>query len=1134
MAAKDLELTLDGVPIEYPALVKEAFLNNWHASAHKTEVTSNCASLNDKYCWVLSRNQMFIWPRVKVASSHRASIPTQLPLPTSGLPRSVKCVVVYDGVYRGANKTQSPGVLVVSPEGVLRHWTSITSQNYDEKVLDINSEVALRVEMVDEPADGKSASFLLTTTSGTVYFLNGVGSDSGKTGALAAHRVIGREAHGFRRRLSSIVFGGASKESTSLVTNSFLHQSRDLLVVAVSADVLTVYNMLTPGEVWSLKTKEFFQPKVSDLFESELKKAPLLVRARLIDAAIFRKGLMVLMGGTHQESNSTHLFMMWFGPTWQTETPKEPQWGARISMSDYKPLFVKNDESIFSSLTLCISENTAHAKTADRTDGIIILNPFFAASVYIPFALDKPRKKSDVFWVKHLSLPSGDQLIGHSICKQYVYVMLLDGGVSTVRLLPRGFSDGSLLYNQEQVVVPSAAAGTEDWAVLSELLSEMVASGLPKTPMVHALHRSFELFGDKDMVKSAQELQPLVKMADQEMAKSIQQFMYAIIDYSDAANKTDTELHAKRVLTSRMILFLSHMGLYDRLILSPLIHTRNGVPVLQTGAAMLGEMSERVATTTAVWTWRNTNETNAAIFDAVIEKVLRVPEVQELGLKDKDALFGRCGLVHHIPLIAAKQLDVAVIGKAKGHKFEVFHSICELLVGIKDSITSYRGFSMKVSVPKTSVGWWTWDMFVPCYRDVAQRIVEELREGTLSDSERTRMVLYILSVYDFYLSESEEQPDCDKILQDLIGLGKPSDAMELAERHRDFGTLVKSYLTTDMDVRQKTFDRYKKMFEHYDFEMYLCEYLKKHGKNDILLQQRGKRVDDYLDSFKELRYSREIANKQYGKAAHTLMSLADTESKSFAKFTEYLTRAYYCASVTLKTEGVDVSEVLDFYKRRYPEMKHRKRIPIEILRTGYGNELDVMMSVEEMLEWNMANQPNDEATIEGFARAFQLLADLMAAHEPSAELREKVNKMWKALIDYDEWNRIKSKEDVEKKTIFGKFCDYLINSHATLKGDSFPDWTPLSRMLILPSDIESIVEDTDANTTGNQTSWIKGNVKWVEQQLERQEAMPKAAFFRPDTTYVGSISLAVLEGFGPILERREQRYIEKRKKPFAL
>ncbi|EGT56533.1 hypothetical protein CAEBREN_20282 [Caenorhabditis brenneri] len=1106
------------MPIEYPALVKEAFLNNWHASAHRTEILSHCASMNEKWCWVLSRNQMFIWEKVKPAN--RASIPTQLPLPTSGLPRSAKCVVVYDGVFRGANKTQIPGVVVISPEGVLRHWTSIESQNYVEKVLDINSEVALRVEMADEPCDGKSASFLLTTTSGTVYFLNGEGPDSAKTGALSCHKVVGREATGIRRRLSSIMFGGQQKDNTSMVTNTFSHMADDLLVVAVSPDILTVYNMLTPGEVWSLKNKDFFTPKIAEYFKTELKRDANMVRTRLIDAAVYRGGLMVLLGGTHEDSTRVHMFLVWIGPEWTTQTPTKLRWEYKITMSEHRALFLKKDDSIYSTLTLCIPQDTSEAKNAATTDGVIILNPYFAVTVFLPFNLEKPIKKDIVF--RHVAFPSREQLIGYAICKRYVYVMMLDSGVSTIRLLPRGFSDGTDVYKNTQVCVPSLAAGGDDWPILSELLSEMVASGLPKTPVFQSLHRSFEHFTEKDMNKASEELIEIVKMADQELARVVAQFLFAIIDYSDAANKTDTELHAKRVLTSRFNLFLQHMYLYERIVVSVCPVNRGGIMANRTGAIMLGEIAERVAATTAIWTWKCSNEANAAIFDAVIEKVLRIPEVQELGLKDKDALFGRCGLLHHIPMIAAQQLDKRVLTKVKTHRLEVFHAVCELLSGIKDAIVSWR--LTKIEAQKSGI-WWTMETFADSYRFVSERIIEELREGTASDSERTRLLLYILSIYDFYLSEIEARPDNDKVLQDLISLGKPADAMALAEKHRDFGTLVKNYLTTDPTTRTKTFERYKKAFVKEDFEMYLCDYLKRHGRNDVLLQQNGKRVDEYLDNFKELRFSREIANKQFGKAALTLMSLAESETKSFEKFADFLTRAHYCASCC--KDGTDVSEVLDFYKRRYPEMKHRLRIPIEILKTGYGSDLDVMMSVEEMLEWNMANQPNDEATVDGFARAFHLLADLLEVHPDSDALKEKIEKTWKALVDYDEWNRVRNKEDMEKKTIFGKFCQYLTEAYPADKGSPMPAWLPDSRLTILPTSMDAILEESMPTTTGNHAAWIKGHVKWVKEQLNRQTKLPEEAFYRPDTKEVGSLAQAALEGFGAIFERREQRFIDQ-------
>lgn len=86
---------------------------------------------------------------------------------------------------------------------------------------------------------------------------------------------------------------------------------------------------------------------------------------------------------------------------------------------------------------------------------------------------------------------------------------------------------------------------------------------------------------------------------------------------------------------------------------------------------------------------------------------------------------------------------------------------------------------------------------------------------------------------------------------------------------------------------------------------------------------------------------------------------------------------------------------------------------------------------------------------------------------------------------------------------------------------------PISRRLIFPTDIDTVLDECIANTTGNHLSWIKGHLKWIGEQLCKQALLPKSAFFRPDMKQVGSISQAALEAFGPILQRREQRFIDQ-------
>lgn len=91
-----------------------------------------------------------------------------LPLPPSGLPHSARSVVVYKkGQYisqftffsslsiNTLGRVRPPGLLVVSGEGVARHWPSIESSVHDEAVIDLASEVTLSVQLLDLSARSK-------------------------------------------------------------------------------------------------------------------------------------------------------------------------------------------------------------------------------------------------------------------------------------------------------------------------------------------------------------------------------------------------------------------------------------------------------------------------------------------------------------------------------------------------------------------------------------------------------------------------------------------------------------------------------------------------------------------------------------------------------------------------------------------------------------------------------------------------------------------------------------------------------------------------------------------------------------------------------------------------------------------
>ncbi|CAB3402690.1 unnamed protein product [Caenorhabditis bovis] len=1114
MSSAELELCLDGVPIEFPAIVKEAIL------ASKDEIFPNCASLNEKYCWYLTKSQLFIWERL-VSGTNRTHIPMQLALPLSGLHLSTKTVVVYDGAQRSKGRSSTTGVLIVSPEGVLRHWNSVHSQSYAECVLDLGNEVILSVELVDPPTEDKPASFILVTTSGSVFYLR-ANPECPNSGMLAPYKIASRDTSSIRRRLSSIMFGGNNREM-SLVSRSFLFwekRSQQPFVACVYPDALTVFDIAEKRELWTVKSKHLFEPVISNYIESEIEERSINVTCRLIDASYFRNGIMILVAATHDKSQFISLYLTFIGKDWMETEPTDAVWTARVPMPEQRALFLKSNEGIYTKLELRIPSRSAEAMKSERTDGIIIINQFFIQSIYVPDDLENATIW-DLTLCKTANLPPLDILLGSALCAQYCYILMLDSGVFTIRLLPRGFSDSlnGSFYTNEQ----SSSNSLEDWAALSCLLSEMVASGLPKTAPIQSFHKALDLFGEKDMVLSSAEIQNIRKMSDVEIAELVQQFLRAVIDYTDEANKVDAELHAKKVITSRTLLFLRHMDLFDRVANAKIPYDSADPNVMneyRSGLSMLAEMNERVAAAAALWHWRGLHESNAEVFDAVFDAAVKnVVEAQNLGINNRETFFARLGLLHYIPREAFNQLMIA-INKGKSQKYEVFHSIADMFIVIKMGISSLR--RCKCAIEKKS-GWWTFHTITTYYKKLCEKICEELKTNMCSECERSRLLAYVLNLYDFYLGEIDTQPDDDKILMDIILFGRVSEGMLLAEKHRDFGVLVKMALRSDKDTRQKSLNRFKKVFDYDDFEMYLCQFLKKHGRNDILLEQKGQRVDEYLDNFKELRYSREISNKQYAKAAYTLMSLAEAETKSFERFADFLSRAHACARAAEPGEpGVD--DVLNFYKKRLPELKHRRAIPIDVIRSGYGDDLDVMMSIDEMLEWNMVECSTDEKTIEGYLRALHLLSDLKRV-EDSADLQKRIDTLWKRLIEIEEWPRIKNRDEAEKKTVFGRLCTELVEYHPKLNGSSTSVWSIEDRLLVAPRNFDELLDSSQIDKKCK--PWVKAHLKWVIERLEKRAKHGRTPFFLIDMENVGSLTTAALDGFAPILEIRKRKWTDE-------
>ncbi|EYB81125.1 hypothetical protein Y032_0392g590 [Ancylostoma ceylanicum] len=535
-AMNDLELVLDRMSSEYPALVMETFL-----SIGMNEISDDSTALADGFCWMVSKHSIFVWSIETEGNYHKGTV--QLPLPPSGLPYSAKSVVVYKN-----SRGRPPGVLVVSGEGVARHFPSLTSSVHNETVIELASEVTLSVQFLESSA--KETSFILTTTSGSVFLLNVCNAAHAE---IQWARVGSRESRGIGRRLSNIIFGSqATPHDSSRVINSLIYRgdpdgedcdSAEPIVLTVSPSTISIFDLLNKSASKTINIRAELERRVTNYFERASRGRPVAgLNLWFLDAAKFRSGVLLLLAASHDNITDVTFFL---AMTHLNRAQSDVEWLSAIPIgTKYAKNFEANNESSFvGHVFLCVPGQTANSSTCERTDGIIIIYPNFVQSVFLP---DRLERRGELLLNKVAPIPTGTKLVGHACDERFCYVMTFDGAISSVRLLPKGFDDD--LSNDNAFI---------------EELSNLRDGSSQDDESLSLFVKAFTLFATKNILEACDVMKPLLSKSDSDLTALVYTFLKYVID-QPVGSQPEKGLNKKRIVCNRTILFLNHIGIYDR------------------------------------------------------------------------------------------------------------------------------------------------------------------------------------------------------------------------------------------------------------------------------------------------------------------------------------------------------------------------------------------------------------------------------------------------------------------------------------------------------------------------------------------------------------------------------------------
>lgn len=982
---------------------------------------------------MVSKQHIFVWS--KEGDAGRQSAP--LPLPPSGLPHSARSVVVYK-----KGRVRPPGLLVVSGEGVARHWPSIESSVHDEAVIDLASEVTLSVQLLDLSA--RKVSFILTTTSGSVFLLRS--SIASTRGEIEWTKIGSREAQGIGRRLSNIIFGSqASTADGSKVINSLVFEGdspdvshlNDPAVVTISPSCMNCFDVNRKQMTWSASVRNLFEHYVTESLMRRSREALIAgVDVWLLDAAKFRSGMLLLLAGSHDNSNEISFFLAM--THFDVSASCEVDWFSIILDGGEHPHEFKADEesTFIGRVFLCVPDQTANASTCERTDGVIILYPNFVQSVYPSSRLTRD---NELQLNKVLQFPADEKVVGHACDGRFCYVMTVEGGISCVRLLPKGFEEDS----------------ADDTAFVDDLRDTVSQD----EDALFALLSAFSAFTAKKIVEASEVVKPLLSKSDAELTALVYSSLKRIIDCQ--VSSPEVELERKKVACSRAILFLRHMHLYERVAPTKILisNQRNS----RTGASILDEMVERVSVAIKLRHWETVREDRAEILEQIAKRLAHKTS-SHYGYDG--LLYSKLSIIHQLPAACADTLrELMKRAVDLSAKRLLVHLCADVMLNYANAIEETRR-SSKTNATAADV-LWTTGAISDAYLTVCKILLKEMENDDLSHSDTISLREYVVRLAVFHLSECNEPIDGHEIIFALYNIGECDQAVELAERFRDFKVLVKVCLDLDHEERRARLDAYKARFAEYDFDMYLCRYLREKNLYELLLDEKGERVDHYLASCEGIRWRREIQNLQFEKASHSLLSVADREKTDVVRqqgLYAFAKLAAACADATPK-------EVMDEANKKLVLIKHQLLIPESLVKSVYPDNPKTPLSAFEIIELNMV----DPDVAEGHKRALDLVARLLQDGD-SAELRDQVKKIWVSVVNLSDWKQVTTIYEVAS-TPFGDLLRAIAE-----------DADPTESLLLVLPPCDALLRQCKKALSVNDSL-----PKWIRDAVERAQAVLKAS-----------------------------------------
>ncbi|NXK03796.1 NU133 protein, partial [Herpetotheres cachinnans] len=271
-----------------------------------------------------------------------------------------------------------------------------------------------------------------------------------------------------------------------------------------------------------------------------------------------------------------------------------------------------------------------------------------------------------------------------------------------------------------------------------------------------------------------------------------------------------------------------------------------------------------------------------------------------------------------------------------------------------------------------------------------------------------------------------------ELLSPLLSLGQYQMAAALAERYCDFDILVQMCEQTDNQARLQ---RYMSQFADQNFSDFLFRWYLEKGKRGKLLSQpiaQHGQLASFLQAHEHLSWLHEINSQDLQKAHRTLQTLANMETRYFAKKKTLLGLSKLAALASDFSEDI-LQEKIEEISEQERFLLHQETLPEQLLAEKQLNLNDMpVLSASQLIDMYICDE-NRRANEYDFKKALDLLEYI--DEEEEVDVNDLKLKILCKALQRDGWSSSDGKDDpieASKDSIFVKILQKLLKEGVQL------------------------------------------------------------------------------------------------------